>query len=127
MGIHLGHDKRKCNYLNWEKNVEKMENETNLWRRRNLSIFGKSVVLKTLIISKLLFVSSILTFPPPDILQRINKLIFSFLWGNRERIKRKTLIGSIENGGVGMIDFESKIHSLKASWVQRIINNSNGY
>jgi hypothetical protein len=58
-------------------------------------------------------------------MKNLNKIIFAFLWNKRERIKRKTLIRSIEEGGIGMIDFEMKIKANKASWIPKLLVNRN--
>lgn len=42
---------------------------------------------------------------------------FNFIWNKSERIKRNTLIGNVRNGGLGIIDVESKLKALKAVWL----------
>ena len=42
----------------------------------------------------------------------------------RDRIKRHILIGTIEQGGIGIIDIDSKFKAAKASWISRIIDES---
>lgn len=49
-------------------------------------------------------------------------MIFNFIWKKRDRIKRNTLIGKIEKGGINIVDIESKFLAAKASWIKRIIN-----
>ena len=44
--------------------------------------------------------------------------------GKTERIKRNTIIGRIEEGGIGLVDIETKLKALKAAWVSRILNNN---
>ena len=58
---------------------------------------------------------------------KTNKLIFNFRWNNRERIKRNTLISRISDGGIGLVDLETKFKALKAICVTRLVrsNNSN--
>ena len=65
------------------------------------------------------------TYMPPDITLKIEKVLYSFLWKNRERIKRKILIRKIKNGGINMLDVESLFKSLQCSWITRIVKNSN--
>ena len=60
---------------------------------------------------------------PDYVIKEVNTLIFSFLWNKRDRIKRNTLIAIKKNGGLQMIDLESKNKALKAAWVCRIIKN----
>ena len=49
-------------------------------------------------------------------------LIYNFIWKKRDRIKRHTLIGSIEQGGIGINYVESKFKAAKASWISGISN-----
>ena len=53
------------------------------WQQRNLSLYGKINIVKTLGISKLIYSASLL--PVPDhYIQEINKLIFNFIWVRSE-------------------------------------------
>ena len=64
--------------------------------------------------------------PGEDFFKKTNKLIYKFLWNNRERIKRNTLIGPIAEGGIGLVDLETKFKALKAACVTRLVRrNSN--
>ena len=91
-----------------------------------MTIFGKCEVINTLAISKLIYTASILPLPPPNFIKEINKLIYNYLWGSRDRIKRNTLIGPVKSGGIGIVDIETTFKALKASWIQRLYNgNSN--
>ena len=40
-------------------------------------------------------------------------------------IKRNTLIGNIADGCIGVIDIETKIKSLKAIWVSKLLKSKN--
>ena len=95
-----------------------------VWKKRNLTIFGKCMIINTLAISKLVYNASILQNPTAEFLKTVSKLIFNFLWKKRDRIKRKTLIGKLEKGGINIVDIESKFLAAKASWVKRITNKS---
>ena len=75
-------------------------------------------VINTLAISKLIYVASILEYLDENTIKSINTKCFEFLWNKRDRITRNTLIGSICNGGIKIVDIESKITALKASWTK---------
>ena len=62
--------------------------------------------------------------PGDDFFKSVCKLVYNFLWKKRDRIKRHTLIGNIEQGGIGIIDVESKFKAAKSSWISRIIDKS---
>ena len=71
-----------------------------------------------------LYIASIL--PITDVtIKSVNKIIFSFIWGKRDRIKRNTLVLCKEEGGTGLIDTECKIKSLKAAWVKYFVYQNN--
>lgn len=93
------------------------------WKRRKLTLFGKTCIIDTLAISKLIYVASILCLPGKEFLKKIQRLIFNFIWNKSERIKRNTLIGDVRNGGLGIIDVESKLKALKAAWLPRILKS----
>ena len=126
LGIYIGHNKKECNEKNWLCKLKEFEKILDSWRSRRLTIFGKCQIINSLIVSKLLYVATILENPNQDIVKKVNKIIFSFLWGKRERIKRKTLIRKIKDGGIGITDFETKVKALKASWVAKLVQKDSG-
>ena len=121
LGIYIGHDAVECNEKNWIQRIQKMEKLLDSWRKRYLTLSGKVCIINSLALSKLYYCASILNFPNSENVKTINRLIFSFIWGSRDRIKRNTLIGRPEQGGIGVVDIESKFKSLKASWVARLV------
>ena len=53
LGIYFGHDKKECEKLNWESKIEKMNNLLHFWRKRNLTILKKILMIKSLIFSNI--------------------------------------------------------------------------
>ena len=78
-GIYLGHNKEKCFEKNWIEKVEKIENILEIWKKRQLTIFGKVTIIKTVIISKLVYNFSLLSMPD-EIVTKIDKLLYKFIW-----------------------------------------------
>ena len=66
--------------------------------------------------------ASILNLPDQNEVKYVNKIIYSFLWSAKDRITRNMMIGSIEQGGIGIIDIESKLKAIKASWIGKLID-----
>ena len=64
------------------------------------------------------------TIPSGEYIKKITRLLCNFVWEKTERIKRNTIIGRIEEGGIGLVDIETKLKALKAAWVSRILNNN---
>ncbi|MCP3887294.1 MAG: hypothetical protein GY702_00255, partial [Desulfobulbaceae bacterium] len=124
LGIHIGHETLLCEKLNWTSKIEELQKLLDSWRTRNLSLQGKILIIKTLALPKLVYSASMLEIPD-NIVKKINKIIYTFLWGKVDKIERNVLINDYENGGLRMIDIESHFMSLKAAWIPRIYNNSN--
>lgn len=122
LGIYLGHDKDECYNKNWTSKLENFSRILSVWKIRNLTIFGKCTIINTLAISKLVYNAFILQNPKPEYFKNVSKMIFNFIWKKRDRIKRNTLIGKIEKGGINIVDIESKFLAAKASWIKRITN-----
>ena len=51
-------------------------------------------------------------------------MCFTFIWGKRDRITRNTLIASVSDGGLNMLDIQSFVLAFKAAWFKRIILNN---
>ena len=92
---------------NWEKKVKCIELMINNWNRRKLSIMGKIIIVKNLLISQIVNLMMI-TICSDEILKIINTLIFKFIWhGNgkgSDRVKRNIITQEYEKGGLKMID-----------------------
>ena len=56
--------------------------------------------------------------PVPDIyITKINLFIYNYIWVKKDRTKRNTITSDFTNGGLNMMDLESHLLALKASWV----------
>ena len=42
-----------------------------------------------------------------DVIKEANKIIFQFIWKGKDKVKRSTLIGDVENGGLKAPHLES--------------------
>ena len=83
-----------------------------------MTIFGKTCIINSLAISKLIYVGSVLPIPKYSLIKKIKSSIFNFISDKRDRIKRDTIIGNVEDGGIGLVDVELKLKAIKASWTK---------
>ncbi len=123
LGIYMGHDQIGCKRQNWLDKLDKMKIVFERWKNRHLTIFGKILIIKSLAISKFIHTMSIIC-TPEDVLKEIEKAIFKFLWDSNDRIKRNTLIGPKNLGGIKMLDIYSKDKALKIGWIKRLSTDS---
>ena len=110
-------------YLIGNQKIEKLRKLLDSWEERELTLFGKVLVIKNLCISSLIFNFMLLDVDDCKI-KEINKLLYNFVWNNKERIQRTTLIGNLDEGGIGMVDVESKVKSIKAGWLKHLVVES---
>jgi hypothetical protein len=47
-------------------------------------------------------------------------MLYNFIWGAKDKVKRCTLIQDTNAGGLKMIDIESHFYTLKVVWLARI-------
>lgn len=122
LGIYFSRNRQECLRLNWDKLLEDIQNLLNSWKRRNLTLFGRVTILKTLALSKCNYILQNIPVTK-EILTKLETLLFRFLWKDKnDKIKRKQMIQSYENGGVKMIDVRSQLETFQIKWVQRLIS-----
>ena len=80
IGINIAHDKQMCEDLNWIDKIKQFENLLQCWSKRHLMLFGKSLIVNVLAISKLIYNFTILTVPE-YIIVKIEKNYFKFYMG----------------------------------------------
>jgi len=93
LGIHFSNDRSKHESLNFDKKLEDLEKNLNSWKRRKLTLLGKINIPKSLCLSKLIYIASVLSLPQ-TFGKRVDKTILDFVWDNKpHKIKTSTLIG----------------------------------
>ena len=120
LGIWMGHNKEQCYQLNWQSKLDKITQILESWEKRKLTVIGKILIIKVMAVSNLTHLFTNLV-TPENMIKDLNKILYGFIWNTRDRIKRNVLINDIEKGGLGMLDVESHISALKASWISRLI------
>ena len=60
---------------------------------------------------------------PPQISEKIENILYEFLWGSKDKVKRVKVIKEITLGGLNMIDIKCLFMSFKAVWITRILNS----
>jgi len=98
--------------------ITKLEQQLIRWLPRNLTVEGKLVIVKTFGLSQLIYSMQIREFQVRD-LNKIESIIFKFLWNRRwhgsapDRIKRSFLKNSYEKGGLNAPDIKILDKALK--------------
>ena len=95
------------------------------WSARNLTLLGKTAILKSLVVSQIVYLLSSLS-SSPGVIKEINCLLYDFLFDSKgDKIKRTEMINEHNKGGLKMIDFQSFNESLKIKWVKGYLYDNN--
>ena len=118
LGVWLSTNPETTIEANYSEKLTKVKNSLSCWELRRLSLLGKITVLKSLIVSQLVYILS----PLPtnhNFIGEINNIFFNFLWdGKGDKIKRDIMISDYENGGLKMIDIKLFNSALKSGWIK---------
>ena len=112
--------------INFNEKIAKIKSLLNSWVYRDLTYMGKITVIKSLALPILIQSLTVLPNPPIDIITELQNIFFSFLWnGKPDKIKRKTIIGLYEDGGLKMPHVLSFCYSLKMTWINKLLDPLN--
>ena len=123
LGLYVGYSKEKNNDMNWISKIDKVDCILNSWKKRDLSLLGKVQLIKSFALSQFVLPATLLAVPP-NVIKRIESMLYNFLWGGKDRVKRKRVIQELKHGGLNMIDIRSMFMSFKAAWVSRILRSN---
>ncbi len=115
----IDNNEDNCKYIFHQK-ILTLKSILNIWKIRKLSLKGKITVLNSLALALLIYNSSVISTPNKAI-SEINNTVQNFMWdGSISKISQQTLMQSIQNGGLKLCHFETKIKALKLCWVKRL-------
>ena len=138
LGIYFKND---CNIHENPRNIEpkfiKCENLIKSWRYRKLSILGRIQIAKSLLMSQFIYLMQA-TILPDQILTRINRLLFKFIWKNNdtykendlknitEGVRRDIMIQCYDDQGLNMVDMTSMQMAFAINWITKLTDQSKG-
>ena len=80
LGVIFGNNEKTSEINeNWEKRIVTILEKNQQWGKRYLSIYGKICIIKTFLISQVVYLMQSLVMPKA-VVARINQIIFRFLW-----------------------------------------------
>ena len=113
---------------NIEPKIEQLEKVCNTWAKRNLTIIGKILILKTFGISLFIHLINSIGITPQKI-KKINQIMFHFLWKKpgkegrvTEKVKRSVLCNNLSEGGLKMINLDLFQTGFLLKWGENLIN-----
>ena len=88
-------------------------------------MYGKVTVIKSLVVPKVIYVSSLMSIPK-EIIAELNRLLLKFLWNGTDKVTRLYTINEYDRGGLKMIDLDCIIKSLRLAWLKRTFSAQGG-
>ena len=102
-----------------------METKLNVWLSRDLTLMGRTLLVKALGISKIVYSASMLCVPE-EVIKRVQEKLFSFLWQNKkDKIKRTVLYQRPCGGGLNFPNVRTTVKALRLCWIGRLLSESN--
>ena len=131
LGTYFSNDKNASSIEdNYRERIAKIKRLISTWEKRNLSIMGKIIVVKTFLISQLVYFMQAFIIPD-KVLTEINRILFRFVWKKRdnnkkafEKVKRTVLCNDYKQGGLKMIDIKQLQISFILHWIKRLTTSN---
>ena len=79
LGVYFSYDEELATKRNFFEKLPKLKKILNIWSSRDISIYGRVNIVKTLAISKLTFVCSVLD-TPKGFTDEVNNIMFDYIW-----------------------------------------------
>ena len=124
LGVWFTLNKNEQVHKNCDERIKNMRTLLNIWKQRNLSLKGKILIIRTLILPQIQFLFNMIEIPI-NIIRKIDEMLFEYLWnGKTHKIKQNTVIGPIEHGGLNMIDVYAIQKAANIGWIKRLFDNN---
>ena len=125
LGVVFHTDTLYMSNQNWTTAVNKLEKHAEFLQFRNLSLKGKSILINTVLLSKVWYLANILIIPIWA-RKKINQIIFDTLWDtNSEPINRETLFKPLKNGGLNILNITNQNLALLIKHTLQITDQNN--
>lgn len=123
LGIYFTYNNTNFKRFNFDSILDFIRCTFTRWKWRGLTIIGKIQIIKTFIIPKILHCTSAIA-PDKEFIKEVNRVLYSFVWKGKDKVKRKVLIKDIADGGLRMPDIESIIQSQRVMCVKKFLDGS---
>ena len=94
-----------------------------IWSSRALTPYGKGVIIKSLLMSKITHMLLSLPTPSESSFAQLDSLFFTFIWGNKPpKFRREIVEANIIEGGLKLHNLKKFDAALKIGWLKRYIS-----
>ena len=106
----------------WGAVLWKMRQITAYWSQKSLSIRGRCLIAKALLLSRTLYLVGSSDIPPYYV-EKIDSILRTFVWGNKHWFPEKwsSIKSSVETGGINMTTFRARRDAIALAWIRDLI------
>ena len=124
LGIHFTYNNTLHQQNNFDRILQSLQTVLNLWKCRPLTVFGKTTIVKTLALPKILYVTSLIDILS-DFTKKVKGLILDFLWsGRKPKVKYTAIVENKYNGGLEFPDIQTKVETQHIMCIKRLIEQN---
>ena len=110
----------------WKDLIVKMKQKLQIWKRRDLSLEGKTYIIRSIGVSKLLFALNLKTIEDKH-KKEVDDIFWDFLWkGKSFRFNRRICTLPIRMGGLGLVDINILEKVKRINWIIRVLKEDTG-
>jgi len=110
---------------NWIPIIEKINKVLNMWKARNMSIFGRCLIAKSKALSKVWYVASVMQMQK-DTYDTIQQVVNNFIWfGKKQIISKAICYNKRQEGGLSNVHVEAKCRTIRVKWIRKVFQVSN--
>ena len=114
LGVKFPHNLNEIVDLNYNEKIKEMRKLFLNWSKRIFTPLGKTIVIKSLALSKINHLILALPTPSKKNIDEIQKIFYDYLWNKGpDKIKRVVVTQNYKEGGFRMVDVNMFMYALK--------------
>ena len=126
LGVPVGGANLNDNKTFWQSLTQKLRDKLSIWINRDLSLQGKTHIIRSIGISKVLYALEMKTIDKESI-KELNDVLWRFLWSGKDmRFNRDICTLPRRLGGLGLVDVNIIIKVKRINWVLRALKDQEG-
>jgi hypothetical protein len=120
LGVEINNDYNKMVEENFNNKLNRIQELANMWCLRKMTLKGKVTVINSLLASQLIYLGTVY-HTPKWVIKKYKEITMNFLWDNKPpKVKCANLISDTEDGGLKLLDIETKLKAIKIKWLHAI-------
>lgn len=123
LGVKVFADAQRTRSVNYDQKIEEIEKTMSPWIQRSLTPLGRVILVKSIMLAKFVHLFAVIENPDKAYIARLESILFKFIWGKKDKIKRGIAKKQFMQGGIAAPDIEAFANALKISWIKRWLDS----